>query len=198
MNNEQIVAKINESMEIMAKLGIGGIPLEQCSPFHLTVSVSDFNEHVDMQPGAIVYFGNLFKEAKRNYEYEKKFYERWKKIKLSDARRRAVGNKPTIAEVETQYLIDNKEEIEAYEKKIFELKGFLDTLESWYEGWKQKGFSLNLRAGLISDEMGTHGVLLTGEDKKFPVTNALETQKNGNPKKLKLFMQDYQQKKGKD
>ena len=62
-----VVDNIRDACEELGQADLSGIKLETAEPGLLDVRTGDFDAHVAMQPGAMVYYGSLLKEAAQSY-----------------------------------------------------------------------------------------------------------------------------------
>jgi hypothetical protein len=150
-----VVKNIQDACEELGQVDLSGVLLESADPKLLNPAWGDLDEHVSMQPSAIAYYGALLKEAKRALASYEKSYERWQKVKFLEAKAAAAAsstNKVLVAEIEGRYLVDNKEEIEKWESQIGVMQANVDTLDVWYEAWRQKSFSITAHVSVTEDE----------------------------------------------
>lgn len=152
---EKVVGSIEKACDDAGEKTIAGKSLESPDPCLLDVRDGDFDEHVSMQPSAIAYYGVLRKQSARHLEGMKRAYDRWQKRKFQEGRTalEATGSKkPTIAEIESFVLMNNEAEVEKFEEDIESLREQADTMDVWYEAWRQKSFSLREHGQTLSDE----------------------------------------------
>jgi len=156
MNSEQICQNIVACCDKLGKAKLLGIPLENADPRFLEIEeVSDISEHVRLQPAAITFFGMLKRNVSRRLSRRKMEYDYWKKAKYSEAKNSLGAKKPTIADVEAKMFADNEKSLKEWEDEIYALQEQVDALDAYYEGWRQKGFSLQQHAGIVADELFT-------------------------------------------
>ena len=62
------------------------------------------------------------------------------------------GNKATIADVDARFLVDNEKAIEEWDKKLDNARQEVGILASYYEGWKQKSFSIKAKIEIDQTE----------------------------------------------
>jgi len=150
-----VVENIQRTMDDLGHVDISGVKLESCDGKLLDVGEYGLDRHVAVQPAAIAYFGTLKKEASRRVGSLKKAYERWEKKMYATAKVAALSGtqaKATVADVEARYIVDNEEEIEKWEAQIEKAQRESDTLDSWYEAWRQKSFSIREFVMVDEDE----------------------------------------------
>ena len=157
MNITAITANIKQSCEDLGQIDLSGIKLEEAGAQLLNVSEMDFDQHVAIQPSAITFFGVLRKEVNRRVDAYKKSYDRWQKKMYAQAKIAVMSGtqdsyKPTVADVEARFIVDNEKEIEKREKQLEKLRDEADTIDAWYEGWRQKSFTIREWAGIENDE----------------------------------------------
>ena len=111
-------------------------------------------------------------------------YERWEKKKYAEAKvsvESGTANKHTIKveDIKARLIVDNEKEIEKWEERIEKAKFEYDTLDVWYEAWKQKSFSIGEFAPMENDErFGRSGSLSVGRVAKVVArTNPLSESK---------------------
>jgi hypothetical protein len=152
-----VVENIVKACEGLGSVELNGIKLETADPNLLDVSFMDLDQHVAMQPAAIAYFGMLRKEASRMLANCQRAYDRWQKKKYVDAKA-VVDSKAKntasvkVEEIKAQVLIDNEPEVEKWEARIDRLQKECDTLDEWYEAWRQKSFTIREHARIDEDE----------------------------------------------
>ena len=160
----KVSKNVSDAIDGIGQSGrIIGIQFETADSRLLDVREGDFDEHVSMQPAAIAYFGNMKKTAMRNLENMKRAYERWQKKVYSQAKQalESAGNKkPTIADIDAFVLMNNEATVEKYEKDIETLQEQSDTMDVWYESWRQKSYSLREHGELVADEKRTTGSIM--------------------------------------
>jgi len=147
-----VVQNITNACDELGQVDLSGIKLETADPKLLNVSIMELDQHVAMQPAAIAYYGSLLKEASRRVAAHKRAYDRWQKKKYAVAKAALTGTKANIPDIEARYIVDNEMEIEQWENKQEELQFEYDSLNVWYEAWRQKSFSIREYVGITDDE----------------------------------------------
>jgi len=149
-----IVDVIAESCQNMGDVDLAGITLESADPRLLDVSHMDLDRHVAMQPAAIAYYGALLKDASRRLAAYKRAHDRWEKKKYAEAKASLASGtgKSTVADIEARFIVDNEAEIEKREKQLEKLQYEYDTMNIWFEAWRQKSFSISQHAGITGEE----------------------------------------------
>jgi hypothetical protein len=147
-----VIQNIQKSCDALGQVDLSGISLDSADPSLLNVSEMQLDQHVAMQPAAIAYYGSLLKEASRRVAAHKRAYERWQKKQYAIAKAALTGQKATVADVEARYIVDNEQEIERWEAQHEKLQMEYDTLNVWYEAWRQKSFSIREFVGITDDE----------------------------------------------
>ena len=143
-----------------SKLGdvqLGGIRLETADSSLLDVTKHTIDQHVAMQPAAIAYFGMLKKEAARKLAALERQHDRWTKKQYALAKaavESGTSNKSQIKveDIKARFVVDNEIEIEKREAQIERAQTEFDTLDVWYEAWKQKSFSIRETVSIEEDE----------------------------------------------
>ena len=200
-NLSNVTNNITEAVDSVGKQNLSGIQFETADPRLLDVRDCDFNDHVAMQPAAIAYYGMLKKAAVRNLEAMKRAYDRWQKKTHSSARQALVSAgtaKPTIADIEAFVLMNHEATIEKYEKDVETLQEQADTLDVWYEAWRQKSYSLREHGELLSDERHTSPFIPgTQQEIKNVKSEERENDKNESINNIKdILRRSRQAKKG--
>ena len=151
---KSIIDTIADSCQDMGDIDLAGISLESADPRLLDVSHMDLDKHVAMQPAAIAYYGSLLKDASRRLAAYKRAHERWEKKKYAEAKASLASGtgKTTVADVEARFIVDNEPEIEKREKQLEKLQYEYDTMNIWFEAWRQKSFSIGQHAGITGEE----------------------------------------------
>jgi len=139
---------VKSSIDGIGQVELSGIKLESADSRLLDVGTLDLDKHVAMQPSAIAYFGAMKKEAARRLDMLKRNKDRWEKkcwalAKAAVLSGTTVAWKPTLADIEARFITDNEREIEAWDTKMDRAQEELDTLDAWYEGWRQKSLPCN-------------------------------------------------------
>jgi len=160
-----VVEKIIHSCEMLGGFELGGIKLEDAEPALLNVSEFDLDTHVAMQPAAIAYYGSLKRQALRRLTSQQRQYERWEKKRYADAKASlgAGTGKSTLADIDARYVIDNDAGIEKWETDIEKAQLEFDTLDVWFEAWRQKGFSIREYAGIEEAERFNSNPSISGK-----------------------------------
>ena len=147
-----VVQNITNTCDALGQIDLSGITLESADPKLLNVSEMDLDQHVAMQPSAIAYYGVLLKEASRRKDAHKRAYDRWTKKKYAVAKAALTGTKHNIPDIEARFIVDNEQDIEQWETQQEKLQWEYDTLNAWYEAWRQKSFSIREFVGITDDE----------------------------------------------
>lgn len=152
-----LVNNVKTAIDSMGQVELSGIKLESADPRLLDVGSLNLDEHVAMQPSAISYFGAMKKEAARNLAMLERAFDRWQNKKWALAKSAVLSGtasayKPNLKDIESRFIVDNEPELEDWDKKIDKAKEELDTLDSWYEGWRQKSFSIREHVSITDDE----------------------------------------------
>lgn len=165
---KSIVELIADSCDSMGEVELAGIKLESADPRLLDVTHMDLDRHVAMQPAAMAYYGSLLKDAARRLAALKRAYERWEKKKYAEAKVNANSSgtgRTTVEDVKARFIVDNEPEIEKWEKQLDRLQFEYDTMNVWFESWRQKSFSIREHANITEDERWNTGASLKGGDK---------------------------------
>lgn len=164
---DEVVDNITDACQKLGEVELSGIALEKADHRLLDVSYMELDKHVAMQASAIAYYGSMLKDANRRYGVMKRQYDRWSKKKWVEAKVGCLAGtgKGTIADIEARYIVDNEKDIDNWEKKIDKLQMQSDTLTSWFEAWRQKGFSIKEYAGITEDERYNNTTSLSSGEK---------------------------------
>jgi hypothetical protein len=152
-----LVNNVRTTIDAFGQADLSGVKLESADARLLDVGSLDLDRHVAMQPSAIAYYGSMLKEASRRLASLKKFKDRWENKKWALAKAAVLSGstqtyKPTLKDIEVRFIVDNEHDIEDWEKKIEDAQEEVDTLESWYEAWKQKSFALKDHVSIDNSE----------------------------------------------
>jgi len=163
-----VVEAIADSCQSMGEVDLANISLESADHRLLDVSHMDLDRHVAMQPSAMAYYGSLLKDAARRLAAYKRSYERWEKKKYAEAKASLASGtgKSTVADVEARFIVDNEAEIEKRDKQLDKLQFEYDTLNVWFEAWRQKSFSIREYAHITEDERWSANSSLKDGEKK--------------------------------
>lgn len=156
MDVHKMSENVAATIDSLGNIEMGGIKLNQPSTKLLELDAMSLDVHVAMHPAAVAYYGALKKEAARNLTQVKRAYERWERMKYAEARVKCGGtgdkHKPTQNDVEARMVVDNIKEMEAWDERMDEAQRNLDTLESWFEAWRQKSFAMRDHVSLEEEE----------------------------------------------
>jgi len=153
LNVRKVSLSIETTLDSLGNVEMGGIKLNQPTVELLDLNSLSLDVHVAMHPAAIAYYGALKKEASRELTTQKRAYDRWYKKMWSEAKVKCGGDyKPTREDVESRLVVDNHKSIEEWDNKIDEAQKYLDTLESWFEAWRQKSFALRDHVSIDEEE----------------------------------------------
>lgn len=159
---------VKSTIDGMGQVELSGIKLESAGASLLDPSSLDLDSHVAMQSSAIAYYGAMKKEAARRLVKVKRDFDRWEKKKYSIAKAAVLmglekSYKPTVDDIKSRFVTDNERELEEWDAKIDQAQEEFDTLESWYEGWRQKSFSLKDHVSIDEDERWNSKDSVVGE-----------------------------------
>lgn len=123
----------------------------------LIVDEDNFLEHLKVQGAGLAYFGALTKSADKDYEEcERKIKFRYNEMysDCSDLLART-GKKSLVKDIEGMIQSKYEKELEGLYSRLSDLRSRRDHVQSFYDGWKQKGFVLNslsdmIKSGLLS------------------------------------------------
>ncbi len=152
-----VIRNVSETCVKLGDVQLAGIKLETAEATLLDVTKFTIDQHVAMQPAAIAYYGSLKKEAARKLYSLERQYDRWQKKQYAQAKaavESGTANKSQIKveDIKARFVVDNEAEIEKREAQIERAQMEYDTLDSWYEAWKQKSFSIRETVSIEEDE----------------------------------------------
>jgi signal transduction protein with GAF and PtsI domain len=152
-----VVKNITLSCTKLGEVELSGVKLENAAGKLLDVQSDSLDRHVAMQPAAIAYYGSLKKEAGRRLAALERAYDKWQRKKYAEAKvavESGTANKNTIKveDVKARFIVDNEVEIQKWEDQIEKAQFEFDTLDVWYEAWRQKSFSIREMASIEEDE----------------------------------------------
>ena len=185
-----IVENITQSCENMGQIELVGIKLEEARPGLLDVSEMDFNKHVAAQPSAIAYYGVLRKEAHRSLSSLKRAFDRWQSKKWSEAKISVLSGasqyKPVKEDIQARFIVDNEKELEQWDNRLDKAQFEVDTIDSWYEAWRQKSFTIREWAGIEVDEKYQGSGSIVEEKSDVSAPSRRSSGKTGESKKVGL------------
>jgi len=154
---KDVCENVIKACEEARLLTLDSIPLESADMRLLDVREADIDEHVAMQPAAIAYYGYLKKTAARQLVAFKHSHDRWHRKKYAEAKAAltSISTKFNIADIEAKFIVDNEPEIERQESQMAEFQRQCDTLDVWYDAWRQKSYSIREHIELAGDEYST-------------------------------------------
>jgi len=152
-----VVKNIADTCSKLGDVELAGIKLENAGASLLDVSFATLDRHVAMQPAAVAYYGALKKDAARRLAALGKAYDHWQKKKYAESKvavETGTANKSSIKveDVKARFIVDNETEIIKWEAQIEKVQFEYDTLDVWFEAWKQKSFSIREMAGIDEEE----------------------------------------------
>lgn len=182
MGKEETLLNIEKTLESLGQVDISGVRLEDAGYELLDITKLSADIHSAIQSPAIAYYGALKKEALRNLNSTKNYYDRFCKKNYAKAKEELTsqGGKATVADIEARVIIDNESQINEWEERIAEAQKEYDTLDSWFEAWRQKSFSLKDLTGTEEEEkfyssgsVGVPSVMTTHEQRIQNVRNLI-------------------------
>ena len=152
---------VGGTLDALGNVEMGGVRLNQPTKELLDLGELSLDVHVAMHPAAIAYYGALRKEAARAFSALKRSYDRWYKKMWTEAKVKACGGsaqyKPTVNDIEARLIVDHEKELEDWDERLDDAQKHLDTLESWFEAWRQKSFALRDHAAIDEEERFASG-----------------------------------------
>lgn len=144
---------IGKFLNKTSNIEVCGIKLENFDPDALIVTEENFIEHLQKQSAGTAYYGVIFKNLKQEMlriisERNRKLAECTDRSMLSLQKQSSKG-KPTIREAETMAIMVNSKIFEDYDRKISEIEEQCNSVEQYYEAWKQKSYTLNNITNLV-------------------------------------------------
>ena len=165
-NLEAVTAQIADTINSLGTVELSGIKLEEAKPELLDINSLNLDIHVAMQPAALAYYGQLRKDAMRRVADLKNKRERWGKAKYAEAKEACLRDMPkaTVADIEARVIIDNMDEIKSLDELEANAQQIFDTLDVWYEAWKQKGYSIREHISMELSERANSNTSLGFDD----------------------------------
>jgi len=153
----EVMKNIAETCGKLGDVQLSGVKLESANSALLDVTQFSLDQHVAMQPAAIAYYGSLKKEAARKLAALERSYDRWQKKKYAEARvavesGTSVKSGIKVEDVKARFIVDNELEINKWDSQIDKAQFEYDTIDVWYEAWKQKSFSIRETVAIDEDE----------------------------------------------
>ena len=146
---------VNKFLKDTSNVEVCGIRLEDFDSRALIVTEDNFAEHLQKQSAGTAYYGVIYKSLKQ--ELNKLISDRSRKlVECVDRAMLALQKqtsknspKPTIREAETMALMANSKLFEELDRKICEIEEQCNSVEQYYEAWKQKSYALNNITNLV-------------------------------------------------
>ena len=169
-----VIKNITIACEKLGDVELAGIKLESGDVSLLDVTKFSIDQHVAMQPAAIAYYGTLKKRAAQNLAILERAFDRWTKRKFAEARasvEAGTANKVNVKveDIKSRHNTDNETKIDEWEAKIDKAQADYDTLDSWFDAWKQKSFSIRETVSIEEDERFT-GTSIMGKKDREDIT----------------------------
>lgn len=142
--------------EVLRGIPVCEVPLHMCDPKQLDVREGDFDEHVALQPAAMSYFVSLKQAAEMQLDRTKGAYDRWRKrtwLTVKRSLEQEKAGKVTLDEIEATLHRDYEKQIDEWQDRIAECQRKYASVASWFEGWRQKSFSIREHANAVPSEM---------------------------------------------
>lgn len=158
--------RFDEAFERAHGITANGIRLDEPDYSMLTVDEESFLEHLKVQAAGLAYYSSLAKAAARALEdLERRYRYRYNEMyaECADIQSRATG-RVNAREVEALMRSKYESELDRWDASISEAKAKKDGVESFYEGWKAKGFSLNSMTSLVTSNLLTPKTSITEDD----------------------------------
>ena len=177
---EKVHQNVGASIDALGQVELSGIKLEEAKAELLDINSLSLDLHVAMQPAALAYYGQLRKTAMRRLDDLKNRRERWQKIKYAEAKEACLRDMPkaTVADIEARVVRDNIDEIKQLDEAEFHAQEIFDTLDAWYEAWKQKGYALREHISMEVGERANTATSISLED-VAPVSDTPSFSANG-------------------
>jgi len=152
-----VIENIAEASKAIGQVELGGHKLESAEASLLDVSQFSLDEHVAMQPAAIAYYGMLKKQAARKLAALEREFDRWQRKKYAEAKVLAAASAARasdvkVEDVKSRFIVENEAELEKWDKRLDKAQLEYDTLDMWYEAWRQKSFSIREHVSITEDE----------------------------------------------
>lgn len=165
-----VVKNIENTCNKLGDVQLAGIKLETAEAALLDVMQFSLDQHVAMQPSAIAYYGMIKKQAARRLAAIERAYDRWQKKKYAEAKvslEAGTASKSAlkVEDIKARFVVDNEAEIEKWDSQVDKAQFEYDTIDVWYEAWKQKSFSIRETVSIDEDERHTGSHV---EDKRSP------------------------------
>ncbi len=168
MNDEQeldsVASRVSTAIDGLGQIELSGIKLENADPRLLDINSMTLDMHVAMQPAALAYYGQLRRIAMRRLDELKNKRERWQKAKYAETKANCLaGGKATVADIEARLVTDNIEDIKKADEIERHAQEVFDTMDVWYEAWKQKGYSIREHIEMEVNERANTATSLSAE-----------------------------------
>lgn len=146
---------LNKFLTKTSTVDVCGMKLEDFDSSALIVTEENFLEHLQKQSAGTAYYGMIFKNLKQelnklNNERDRKLSECMDRAMLSLQKQSSKSSsRPTLREAETMALMVNSKIFEELDKNISEIEEQCNSVEQYYEAWKQKSYTLNNISNLV-------------------------------------------------
>jgi hypothetical protein len=163
----ELFKNISTSIDKLKSFDISGVRLENPEPGVLVFDQDDFETHVLIQAPAITFYGFHLSRAEAVVKQLKEDYDKWMKIKKSEAAAQLMGSdpeayKPSESAKEARVFINSREaakktengidEDEDWKNKIRLAEEYRDTLKAWYEGFMAKNWLIKVYSGVLEND----------------------------------------------
>lgn len=161
LNVEKLADLVLGTLDSLGDVDMGGVKLNNPTKELLDLGEMTMDIHVAMHPAAVAYYGALKKEAARSLASLKRSYDRWHNKMWTEAKVGACGGtaqyKPTMNDIEARLIVDHEKELEDWDTKLDNAQKHFDTLDSWFEAWRQKSFAMKDHVSIDDEERFTAG-----------------------------------------
>lgn len=156
----KLFANLSDSIKKFDDFDVSGINLHNPPPEILVFDQDDIETHCIMQAPAIAYYGWHLSRAEAVLKQLREDYEKWFKIKKSEAGAQLRGSdpdyKPSEPAKEARVFVNCQQaklsggvdEDEEWKAKIRLAEEYRDTMKFWHDGFNAKNYLISTYAGV--------------------------------------------------
>ncbi|MCK9154599.1 MAG: hypothetical protein M0P12_00645 [Paludibacteraceae bacterium] len=163
----ELFQNLNNGIEKLKSFDISGVRLECPEPGILVLDQDDFETHVLIQAPAITFYGWHLCRAEACVKQLKEDYDKWMKIKKSEAQAQIMGDdpdayKPSESAKEARVFVNSRDlakktengidEDEDWRNKIRLAEEYRDTIKAWYDGFVAKNWLIKVYGNVLESD----------------------------------------------
>jgi len=158
--------KFNKTLEDANEISFDEFQFNEPDYNMLMFDEDSYMEHLRVQAAGLAYYGALSKEADRNLEdIERRYKIRYNELyaECSEIIART-GKKNGVKDIEALLQCKHENELKQWDDALAEAKVKKDGVNTFYEAWKAKGFTLSAMTNMITSGLLTPKTTISEEE----------------------------------